>query len=71
MSQQMGTVSDGVDYLKAHSAATSSSLQDIQTSLDQASGGVETILMARNGNRNLYTQLSHVSMSCRTAMLTQ
>lgn len=49
MSQQMGTVSDGVDYLKAHAVTTSSSLQDISFSLDQTSSGVDAIVLTQNG----------------------
>ena len=45
----MGTVSDGVDYLKAHATATSSSLEDIKMSLDQTSSGIDAITLVQNG----------------------
>lgn len=45
----MGTVSDGVDYLIAHAITTSSSLEDIQISLDQTSSGIDAITLVQNG----------------------
>lgn len=46
----MGSVFDGVDYLKAHAATTSSSLEDMKKSLDETSGGVDALVLVNNGN---------------------
>lgn len=50
----MGTVSDGVDYLKAHAVTTSSSLEDMKKSLDETSSGVDAIVLVNNGNGRFY-----------------
>ena len=57
----MGTVSDGVDYLKAHAVTTSSNLEDMKKSLDETSGGVDALVLVNNGNGRLYciTVLTH------------
>ena len=53
----MATVSDGVDYLKAHAVTTSSSLDDIKVSLAHTSSGVDAIMLVQNGSNSFFCYL--------------